>query len=60
MTYLQAVKKAMHLSDKYSEDYYVIYENGEYDVADDFELETYHLGNSPIGYAGYGLGYESL
>lgn len=45
---------------KNAEDYYVIFENSEYHVASDYDLETYYSGSVPIGYAGYGLGFEQL
>jgi hypothetical protein len=59
-TLSQSARYAMQLSEKNAEDYYVIFEDGEYHVASDYDLETYFLGSSPIGYAGYGLGFEQL
>jgi len=56
----QAARYAMQLSEKNADDYYVVFENGEYHVASDYDLETWFSGSVPIGYAGYGLGYEQL
>jgi hypothetical protein len=59
-THNQAAKYAVQLSDKNSEDYYVVFEDSEYHVASDYDLETYYSGSVPIGYAGLGLGYTAL
>ena len=59
-TLSQSVRYAMQLSEKNEDDYYVIFEDGEYHVASDYDLETYYSGSVPIGYAGLGLGYTAL
>ena len=59
-TLAQSARHAMHLSEKNAEDYYVIFEDGEYHVASDYDLETYFSGSVPIGYAGHGQGFEQL
>jgi hypothetical protein len=60
LSFSHAAKHAVYLSRKNSEDYYVIFEDGEYHAASDYDLETYFCGSSPIGYAGYGLNFEPL
>ena len=59
-TLAQSARYAMQLSEKNAEDYYIVFENSEYHVASDYDLETYYSGSVPIGYAGYGLGFEQL
>jgi hypothetical protein len=59
-TLAQSARYAMQLAEKNAEDYYIVFENGEYHVASDYDLETYFCGSVPIGYAGYGLGFEQL
>ena len=59
-TLAQSARYAMQLSEKNADDYYVIFENGEYHVASDYDLETWFSGSAPLGYAGYGLDYEQL
>jgi len=60
LSFSHAAKHAVYLSRKNSDDYYVIFEDGEYHAASDYDLETYFCGSSPIGYAGYGLDFEPL
>ena len=59
-THNQAAKQAIYLSDKNADDYWVVFENGEYHVASGYDLETWFSGSATLGYAGYGLGYEQL
>ena len=46
MTYPQAVAKADRLAKKNDRDYFVVVECGEYQVASDFDLDTFFCGIS--------------
>ena len=59
-THTQAAQAAMRLSHKNADDYWVVFEEGAYHVASDYDLETWFSGATTLGYAGYGLGYEPL
>lgn len=44
MTKAQAIKKAKAMDKKHGREFYVIREEGDYHVADDYDLETFFLG----------------
>ena len=46
MTYKQAQEKAHRLARKHDRDYFVVIEAGEYQVADDLDLDTFFCGIS--------------
>jgi len=46
MTYTQAQEKAIRLARKHDRDYFVVIEAGEYQVADDLDLDTFFCGIS--------------
>lgn len=59
-TYHDAAIAAIRMSNKYADDYWVVYEEGAYHVASDYDLETWFAGCETLGYAGFGLGFEPL
>jgi len=46
MTYGEAIEKAHKLAKMHDQDYFVVIEAHEYDVTDDFGLETFYAGIS--------------
>jgi hypothetical protein len=44
MTYLQAVSKAERKAKVNDKPYFVVYESGEYEVASEFDLDTWFAG----------------
>lgn len=59
-TFAKAAQAAITLSNKNADDYWVVFEDNHYHVASDYDLETWFAGAETLGYAGYGLGFESL
>lgn len=59
-TFNDAAKAAIRMSNTHIDDYWVVYEEGAYHVASDYDLETWFAGATTLGYAGYGLGFEPL
>jgi hypothetical protein len=60
MRYEQAIKTAISRAKRRGEEMFVIYEDGEYEVADNYDLETWYLGQDPIGVATPEGMYESF
>ena len=51
MTLNQAIEKARVAAKKYSREYWVIFEADEgYQIASEYDLDTYFLGCSPVAY----------
>ena len=46
MTYKQAQDKALRLAKKRNEPYFVVYESSEYEVASEYDLDTWFAGIS--------------
>ena len=59
-TFAQAAQAAVKLSTKNANDYWVVFEDNQYHVASDYDLETWFEGAETLGYAGFGLGFEPL
>jgi len=59
-TYNEAARAAIRLSNDKADDYWVVFDDGQYHVASDYDLETWFAGATTLGYAGYGLGFEPL
>lgn len=59
-TFNDAARAAIRMSNMHSDDYWVVFEDNAYHVASDYDLETWFSGCTTLGYAGYGLGFESL
>ena len=59
-TFTDAARAAIRLSNDKADDFYVVFEDGAYHVASDYDLETWFAGCTTLGYAGYGLGFEAL
>lgn len=60
VTFTDAAKAAIRLSNEKADDFYVVFDDGAYHVASDYDLETWFAGCTTLGYAGYGLGFEPL
>ena len=59
-TYNEAARAAIRLSNDKADDYWVVFDDGAYHAASDYDLETWFAGCTTLGYAGYGLGFEPL
>lgn len=59
-TFNDAARAAIRMSNKYENDYWVVFEDNAYHVASDYDLETWFAGCTTLGYAGHGLGFEPL
>lgn len=59
-TFTDAARAAIRLSNDKADDFYVVFEDGAYHVASDYDLETWFAGATTLGYAGFGLGFEPL
>jgi hypothetical protein len=61
MRYQEAIKVAVSRAKKRGEEFFVVYEgDGEYEVANNFDMETWYLGQDPIGVATTDGMYESF
>jgi hypothetical protein len=60
MRYQEAISVAISRAKKRGEEFFVVYEDGEYEVANNLDLETWYLGQDPIGVATTDGMYESF